>query len=125
MPLIAAGVAALLLLGHDSDGPLAHKETHTAEQLKAFEDVFMEQVQASATSCSTATPATEKKMGTKLSRTGMACAMCHPYRLGHPPARVPEVPGADERVRDAARHDQLVHREAQRGREARRQQRRR
>jgi thiosulfate dehydrogenase len=74
-PLIAAGLALLLAAG--SGGLQAHKEKHTAEQLKAFEDVFMEQVRIGDLLYH-GDGETEKKMGTKLSRTGMACAMCHP-----------------------------------------------
>lgn len=89
MPLVAASVAALLLLGHDSHGPLAHKEPHTAEQLKAFEDAFMEQVKLGDQLFHGDAEA-EKKVGAKLSRTGMACAMCHPFASDTHPHEFPK-----------------------------------
>ncbi len=88
-PLIAAGVGALLLLGYGTDGPLAHKEAHTAEQLKAFEDVFMEQVRIGDLLFH-GDAATEQRLGTKLSSTGMACAMCHPYTSDTHPHEFPK-----------------------------------
>jgi thiosulfate dehydrogenase len=62
---LAAGVA------------LAHKKAHDAETLKAFQEVFMEQVIAGDLLFH-GDPATQKSMGVNLSSTGMACAMCHP-----------------------------------------------
>ena len=43
-PLITAGVAVLFFLAVDTEPAFAHKEKHTAEQMQAFEEVFMEQV---------------------------------------------------------------------------------
>jgi thiosulfate dehydrogenase len=57
---------------------LAHKDRHTAEQLKAFEDVFLEQVRIGDLLFH-GDGATEKKLGVQLSKTSMACAMCHPF----------------------------------------------
>jgi len=75
------------LLGADIVG--AHKAKHTPEQLKAFEDVFMEQV-AIGDLLFHGDAATEKKLGTKLSRTGMACAMCHPFAVDTHPYEFPK-----------------------------------
>jgi thiosulfate dehydrogenase len=68
---------------------MAHKIKHTPEQLKAFDDVFMEQVRIGDLLFH-GDAATEKKMGTKLSRTGMACAMCHPFAVDTHPYEFPK-----------------------------------
>ena len=86
---VAVGAAALLLLGYGSDRALAHKEPHTAEQLRSFDDVFIEQVKIGDNHFH-GDAATEKKMGTKLSRTGMACAMCHPFTSDTHPHEFPK-----------------------------------
>jgi thiosulfate dehydrogenase len=57
---------------------LAHETPHTPEQLQAYEEVFMEQVRLGDLLFH-GDGETEKKMGVKLSNTGMACAMCHPF----------------------------------------------
>ena len=67
----------------------AHKAKHTPEQLKAFEDPFMEQVKIGDLLFH-GDAATEKKMGTKLSKTGMACAMCHPFASDTHPYEFPK-----------------------------------
>lgn len=67
----------------------AHKAKHTPEQLKAFEDLFMEQVKIGDLLFH-GDAATEKKMGTKLSKTGMACAMCHPFASDTHPYEFPK-----------------------------------
>src|SRR5512134_1225177 len=81
-----AGVLALAIPGpqqadaEDSpatDVQLAHAKPHTAEQLKAFNDVFMEEVRKGDLLFH-GDAALAKKMGVNLSNTGMACAMCHP-----------------------------------------------
>ena len=82
-------MAALLLLGHDTQGPLAHKEPHSVDQIKAFEDAFMEQVKLGDLLFH-GDPAAEKKVGSKLSNTGMACAMCHPFASDTHPHEFPK-----------------------------------
>lgn len=67
----------------------AHKSKHSPEQLKAFDDLFMEQVKAGDLLFH-GDAATEKKMGTTLSRTGMACAMCHPFASDTHPYEFPK-----------------------------------
>ena len=57
---------------------LAHKAKHTPEQLRAFEEAFMEQVRIGDLLFH-GDDATQKRLKVKLSRTGMACAMCHPF----------------------------------------------
>ncbi|MDA8125114.1 MAG: hypothetical protein M0009_08015 [Deltaproteobacteria bacterium] len=70
-------------------GASAHKAKHTPEQLKAFEDVFMEQVMIGDLLFH-GDAATEKQLGTKLSKTGMACAMCHPFASDTHPYEFPK-----------------------------------
>lgn len=88
--LIILGVSACfgLYLSIGTGTVMAHKAKHTPEQLKAFEDVFMEQVRIGDLLFH-GDAATEKKMGTKLSRTGMACAMCHPFAVDNHPYEFP------------------------------------
>lgn len=83
----ALAVAGLLLAS--GSVVFAHKEPHSADQLKAFDDVFMEQVKA-GDALFHGDAAVEKKMNTKLSRTGMACAMCHPFASDTHPHEFPK-----------------------------------
>ena len=119
-----AGVLALAIPGPQqadaeevpaTEAQLAHAKPHTSEQLKAFNDVFMEEVRKGDLLFH-GDAATEKAMGVNSvqHRHGLRHV---PSDVGrHPSARVPEVPGADRQVRDPARHDQLVHRKAEPGR---------
>lgn len=88
IPLAAAAVIACVALAYGT-AVFAHKEPHTAEQMKAFEDAFMEQVKA-GDELFHGDPATEKRMNVKLSRTGMACAMCHPFASDTHPHEFPK-----------------------------------
>src|SRR5216117_3544986 len=65
----------VLLLTSGGNRAMAHKEKHRPDQLKAFEDVFMDQVKIGDLLFH-GDGATEKKLGVTLSKTGMACAMC-------------------------------------------------
>ena len=71
---VSSAGAALLLFGGTAS---AHKEPHDAATLKAFQDAFMEQV-VMGDRLYHGDPAAEKQMKVTLSKTGMACAMCHP-----------------------------------------------
>src|SRR5262245_4354602 len=84
-----ASVGLLLIVGAVSDQALAHKAKHTPEQLKAFEEVFLEQVRVGDLLFH-GDAATEKDMGVKLSATGMACAMCHPFASDTHPYEFPK-----------------------------------
>ncbi|WP_439671685.1 hypothetical protein [Cupriavidus necator] len=86
---LTAGVALLLLLGYDSNQPMAHKEPHTADQLKAFEEVFIEQVKV-GDQLFHGDPDAQKRLNVKLSNTGVACAMCHPYASDTHPHEFPK-----------------------------------
>jgi thiosulfate dehydrogenase len=86
--LIAVGavLVALVLVASPARG---HKAKHTPEQLQAFEDAFMEQVRAGDLLFH-GDEATQKKLKAKLSRTGMACAMCHPFGTDIHPHEFPK-----------------------------------
>jgi thiosulfate dehydrogenase len=88
-PLLAAAIAATVLLATDSGQALAHKEKHTAEQLKAFQDVFMEQVKI-GDELFHGDGETQKRLNVNLSKTGVACAMCHPYTSDTHPHEFPK-----------------------------------
>jgi thiosulfate dehydrogenase len=83
----ALGLVALVSLG--GERALAHKEKHTPEQLKAFEEVFIEQVKI-GDNLFHGDPDTEKRLSTQLSKTGMACAMCHPFASDTHPQEFPK-----------------------------------
>ena len=85
--LIAAGVLVGSLLIVSS--ARAHKDKHTPQQLKAFEEVFMEQVRIGDLLFH-GDDATAKKLNVQLSRTGMACAMCHPFGSDNHPHEFPK-----------------------------------
>ncbi len=88
-PLIAAGVAVLFVLATDTEWALAHKEKHSKEQMKAFDEAFMEQVKTGDLLFH-GDGDTEKRLEVKLSNTGMACAMCHPYTSDTHPHEFPK-----------------------------------
>jgi thiosulfate dehydrogenase len=81
--------AFLFILASRMGDVQAHKEKHTPEQLKAFQDVFMEQVRMGDLLFH-GDGDTEKKLGANLSRTGMACAMCHPFASDTHPHEFPK-----------------------------------
>src|SRR5260370_40091918 len=89
--LTAAG-ASLCLLALMTTRALAHKERHTPEQLQAFEEVFLEQVRIGDLLFH-GDKETEEKLGVQLSRTGMACAMCHPFASDTHPHEFPKYQG--------------------------------
>ena len=86
---LAAAVAALALFTAESDGALAHKEKHSTDQLRAFQEVFMEQVKA-GDDLFHGDPGVAKRLNVNLSKTGMACAMCHPYTSDTHPHEYPK-----------------------------------
>jgi len=71
-------------------GPAAaHKDPVTPQQLKAYQDAFMEQVRKGDLLFH-GDDATAKQMGVTLSTTGMACAMCHPMTSDTHPQSFPK-----------------------------------
>lgn len=88
-PLVAASLSVLFIFATDTEQAFAHKEKHTAEQLQAFQDVFLEQVKA-GDELFHGDPDTQKRLNVKLSSTGMACAMCHPFASDTHPHEFPK-----------------------------------
>jgi thiosulfate dehydrogenase len=86
--LLLVAVSAILFASPSGDVQ-AHKEKHTPQQLKAFHDVFMEQVRLGDLLFH-GDDATAKQMGVNLSKTGMACAMCHPFASDTHPHEFPK-----------------------------------
>ena len=86
---VAAGLVLALLVIGTASRARAHKEKHTAEQLKTFEEVFIEQVKIGDLLFH-GDDATQKKLNVQLSRTGMACAMCHPFGTDVHPHEFPK-----------------------------------
>ena len=83
-------LAALLFIFISRMGDVqAHKDKHTPELLKAFQDVFMEQVRIGDLLFH-GDSEMEKKLGVNLSKTGMACAMCHPFASDTHPHEFPK-----------------------------------
>jgi len=89
---VTLGAFLVLELVLMSSRALAHKGKHTPEQLKAFEEVFIEQVKI-GDQLFHGDEALQKKFNIKLSRTGMACAMCHPFATDTHPYQFPKFQG--------------------------------
>ena len=71
-------------------GPVdAHKTPIKPEQLKAYQDAFMEEVRKGDLLFH-GDEAMAKQMGVVLSTTGMACAMCHPQTADTHPHTFPK-----------------------------------
>ena len=87
--LAGAGVGLGVGLIAWSEWAAAHKAEHTPEQLKAFDDLFMQQVEI-GDALFHGDPATAEQLGVNLSHTGMACAMCHPYASDTHPHEFPK-----------------------------------
>jgi len=88
-PLLALGAALFLAFAVGNDNALAHKEKHTADHLQAFDEVFMEQVKIGDLLFH-GDPEAQKKLDVTLSKTGMACAMCHPFTSDTHPHEFPK-----------------------------------
>src|SRR5215475_3093595 len=67
----------------------ANKDPVTPQQLKAYEDTFMEQVKKGDLLFH-GDVATAKQMNVVLTNTGMACAMCHPFASDTHPQAFPK-----------------------------------
>ena len=67
----------------------ANKTPVTPQQLAAYEQVFMDQVKKGDLLFHGDEP-TAKQMGVKLTATGMACAMCHPFASDTHPQAFPK-----------------------------------
>jgi thiosulfate dehydrogenase len=84
-----APALVLLLLAAGAVRVHAHKEKHSSADIKMFEDIFMEQVKLGDLLFHGDANA-EKRMGVKLSKTGMSCAMCHPWASDTHPHEFPK-----------------------------------
>jgi thiosulfate dehydrogenase len=83
---VAGALAAIAVVV----GPAsAHKDPVTPQQLKAYEEAFMDEVKKGDLLFH-GDAATEKAMGVELSKTGMACAMCHPMTADTHPHSFPK-----------------------------------
>jgi thiosulfate dehydrogenase len=95
MIALGASVVGLLVLAMGTERllapptALAHKEKHTPEQLAAFQQVFMEQVRIGDLLFH-GDGDTEKQFNVTLSKTAMACAMCHPFGSDTHPHEFPK-----------------------------------
>ena len=87
--LLLAGAGVGLGLIAWSPWASAHQDEHTPETLKAFEQLFMEQVETGDLLFH-GDAATAERLGVNLSNTGMACAMCHPYASDTHPYEFPK-----------------------------------
>jgi thiosulfate dehydrogenase len=67
----------------------ANKDPVTPEQLKEYQDAFMEEVRKGDLLFH-GDAETAKQMGVTLSKTGMACAMCHPMGADTHPQAFPK-----------------------------------
>ena len=67
----------------------AHKTPVTEEQLKQYQEAFMDEVKKGDLLFH-GDSATAKDMGVNLSTTGMACAMCHPFASDTHPHTFPK-----------------------------------
>lgn len=90
---LAVGAATMIGSGAvqaaDTSVQLAHKKPHSAEQLKVFNELFMNAVR-DGDLLFHGDGATAEKYGVTLSRTGMACAMCHPMAADIHPYEYPK-----------------------------------
>lgn len=84
-PLVAAVALAAAVIGPAS----AHKDPVTPQQLTAYQAALMDEVRKGDLLFH-GDAATEKAMGVSLSKTGMACAMCHPMTADTHPHTFPK-----------------------------------
>ena len=66
----------------------AHKKRHSAADMQAFDDAYMEVVKMGDSLFHGGGP--QDELGITLSKTGMACAMCHPFASDVHPHQFPK-----------------------------------
>jgi thiosulfate dehydrogenase len=66
----------------------AHKKRHSAADMQAFDDAYMEVVKTGDALFHGGGP--QNELGINLSKTGMACAMCHPFASDVHPHQFPK-----------------------------------
>jgi thiosulfate dehydrogenase len=84
-PLVGLLAAIAVVVGPAN----ANKDPVTPQQLKAYEEAFMEQVKKGDLLFH-GDAATAKQTNAALSNTGMACAMCHPFASDTHPHAFPK-----------------------------------
>ena len=82
-------IAATLAIAAVAGPATAHKDPVTEEQLTEYQAAFMEQV-VIGDLLFHGDGATAKKLGVELSKTGWACAMCHPMAADTHPHSFPK-----------------------------------
>jgi thiosulfate dehydrogenase len=82
-------VAAALSFAAVAGPATAHKDPVTDEQLKEYQEAFMEEVKKGDLLFH-GDGATAKEMNVELSKTGWACAMCHPMASDTHPHSFPK-----------------------------------
>ncbi|MBZ0160480.1 hypothetical protein [Candidatus Methylomirabilis sp.] len=87
--ILGASLCLLLVVASGQNPAFAHKAKHTPEQLKAFEQAFLEQVKVGDLLFH-GDGDTQKRLDVTLSNTGMACAMCHPFASDTHPYTFPK-----------------------------------
>jgi thiosulfate dehydrogenase len=85
-PSVAGAIALVAVFAGSAT---ANKDPVTPQQLKAYEDAFMEQVK-NGDLLFHGDGAIAKQMSVKLSTTGFACAMCHPMTADTHPQAFPK-----------------------------------
>ena len=85
----ASMIAALVTVAILVSPARANKTPVTPQQLAAYEQVFMDEVRTGDLLFH-GDEATAKQMGVKLTTTGMACAMCHPFASDTHPQAFPK-----------------------------------
>ena len=66
----------------------AHKKRHSAADMQAFDDAYMEVVKMGDALFHGGGP--QEELGITLTKTGMACAMCHPFASDVHPHQFPK-----------------------------------
>jgi thiosulfate dehydrogenase len=85
----ASALAALATIAALVGPASAHKTPVTPEQLKTYQELFIEEVKKGDLLFH-GDAATAKELGVTLSTTGMACAMCHPFAADTHPHEFPK-----------------------------------
>jgi thiosulfate dehydrogenase len=66
----------------------AHKKRHSASDMQAFDDAYMEVVKMGDALFHGGGP--QEELGITMTKTGMACAMCHPFASDVHPHQFPK-----------------------------------
>ena len=94
-----SALIAIVIIAFLSTSAFGHKKNHSAEDLQAFEEAYLEVVKI-GDSLFHGDPIAQDEMGVKLSATGMACAMCHPFASDVHPHQFPKFQEQMNKVAD-------------------------